>query len=176
MHALAQLKSEPLAVSKVIESEALRQMVQSFSREDSEWLSVAVHTEVMLQHVLEASAHLPTPNRFRTEAVCALLHTFATTLGRFEPVLRQLQADLYASIFEGVRERKGGVALHGSAPSASKTGTTPTLRPSLICAHRTCTPWQGRGSMLRASCKRRCTRSSKSSRRCAASAASCASA
>ena len=96
----------------IIENEALKQMSQSFTREGSEWLSTAVHTEVLLQHVLEASAHLPVPNRFRTESVCQLLHTFAGTLGRFEPILRQLQADIYASIFEGVREARNGV-VHG---------------------------------------------------------------
>ena len=110
MQALSSVKDP--AVHAVIESEALHQMAQSFTK-GSEWQSTAVHTEVLLQHVLEASAHLPVPNRFRTESVCALLHTQIGTLGRYEPILRQLQADIYASIFEGVSEARNGSVLHG---------------------------------------------------------------
>jgi hypothetical protein len=110
MQALSSVKDP--AVHAVIESEALHQMSQSFTK-GSEWQSTAVHTEVLLQHVLEASAHLPVPNRFRTESVCALLHSFAGALGRYEPILRQLQADIYASIFEGVSEARNGAVLHG---------------------------------------------------------------
>ena len=111
MQALSSVKDP--AVHAVIEGEALHQMSQSFTHKSSEWQSTAVHTEVLLQHVLEASAHLPVPNRFRTESVCALLHSFASALGRFEPILRQLQADIYASIFEGVNEARNGAVLHG---------------------------------------------------------------
>ena len=110
MQALSSVKDP--AVHAVIESEALHQMSQSFTK-GSEWQSTAVHTEVLLQHVLEASAHLPVPNRFRTESVCALLHTQIGALGRYEPILRQLQADIYASIFEGVSEARNGAVLHG---------------------------------------------------------------
>ena len=110
MQALSSVKDP--AVHAVIESEALHQMSQSFTK-GSEWQSTAVHTEVLLRHVLEASAHLPVPNRFRTESVCALLHTQIGALGRYEPILRQLQADIYASIFEGVSEARNGAVLHG---------------------------------------------------------------
>ena len=52
MQALSSVKDP--AVHAVIESEALHQMSQSFTK-GSEWQSTAVHTEVLLQHVLEAS-------------------------------------------------------------------------------------------------------------------------
>ena len=157
LQALSSLKDP--AVHAVIESEAVRQITQSFTREGSEWLSVAVHTEVcgttlasdasppispglaqvLLQHVLEASSHLPVPNRFRTEAVCALLHTFASTLGRCELLqpsdLRPTSSDLVRSPAHAPRP--------GTSPcfvSCRPTCTPPSSRECAPDASRTSAP------------------------------------
>ena len=86
----------------------MRELASNLAGDGAAWLSRAVHTEVALLHCLEAVQHLPVPNRFRTECVCQLFDRLAAGLGRHEPLLRELQGELFASIYEGFKPVAGG--------------------------------------------------------------------
>ena len=86
----------------------MRELAGNLAGDGAAWLSRAVHTEVALLHCLEAVQHLPVPNRFRTECVCQLFDRLAAGLGRHEPLLRELQGELFASIYEGFKPVAGG--------------------------------------------------------------------
>ena len=102
------MKDEDPSLRGLVEAEAVRELASNLAGDGAAWLSRAVHTEVALLHCLEAVQHLPVPNRFRTECVCQLFDRLAAGLGRHEPLLRELQGELFASIYEGFKPVAGG--------------------------------------------------------------------
>ena len=105
---LSALKDEDPSLRGLVEAEAVRELASNHAGDGAAGLSRAVHTEVALLHCLEAVQHLPVPNRFRTECVCQLFDRLAAGLGRHEPLLRELQGELFASIYEGFKPAAGG--------------------------------------------------------------------
>ena len=99
------LKDEDPSLRGLVEAEAVRELASNLAGDGAAWLSRAVHTEVALLHCLEAVQHLPVPNRFRTEAVCALWEPGVTITPHLEGGYRrallehkQCRAHLHAMV------------------------------------------------------------------------------